>query len=162
MISEMPGYLDQENKEHEKFEDLLKDEKIYQNNKVLININLDLLTTSIKRRYLFDCLRQSFQSYKYKWAYSTISYLLKKLYKEQDRFSPDQYKEIEIMIDTMNNKITSSTTLESNRMILDNKIKSNALQASYNITDSRSERIVIGDTWQNKQAGLNSKMYINN
>ena len=126
------------------------------------NINLDLLTTSIKRIYLFDCLRQSFQSYKHKWAYSTISNLLKKLYKEQDRFSPDQYKEIETMIDTMNNKITSTTTLESNRMKLDNKIKSNALQASHKVTDSRSERIVTGDTWQNKQAGINSKMYINN
>jgi hypothetical protein len=116
----------------------------------------------MKRIYLFDCLRQSFKAYKNKWAFSSISNILKKLYKEHDRFSPDQYKEIETMIDMMNNKIVSSTSNESHRLARDNKIKSNALQANHNVTDSRAERIVTGDVWQNKQAGLHSKMYINN
>jgi hypothetical protein len=161
-ISELPIYLDEESQEFDKYEEILKSDEIYQNNKVLNNLNLDLLTTTIKRKYLFDCLRQSFQSYKQKWAFSTISNLLKKLYKEKNKFSENEYKEIENMIDIMNNKITSNISLDSNRSILDNKIKTNALHASHVVTDSRSEKFVTGDTWQLKQAGLSNKSYINN
>jgi hypothetical protein len=161
-ISELPEYEDQELQEFDKYEEILKSDEIYQNNKVLNNINLDLLKQYIKRKYLFDCLRQSFQAYKNKWAFSTISNLLKKLYKEKNKFSENEYKEIESMIDTMNNKITSNISLDSNRSLLDNKIKANALNASHNVTDSRSEKLVSGDSWQSKQAGLSNKSYINN
>jgi hypothetical protein len=162
LISELPSYLEDESQEFINFEEILRNEDIYQNNKALKNTNLKLLALSTKRRYLFDCLKQSFLIYKHKWAYSTISNLLKKLYREQDRFSSNEYKEIENMIDIMNNKITSGVSLDVNRIIRDNKIKDNALQASHNVSDSRAERIVTGDAWQTKQAGLHSKMHINN
>lgn len=162
IISELPTYSEEENKEYEIFEETLKSEEIYQNQKILKKINLEILTTSIKRKYLFDCLEQSFQSYKHKWAFSSISNLLKKLYKEKNKFSTSQFKEIENMIDIMNNKITSNISLDTTRSKLDSKTKSNILHASHNVTDSRSERIVSGDAWQAKQAGLSNKMYINN
>lgn len=162
MIRELPSYKEEEENEFANYEDVLKKEDIYHNNKVLENINLDLLTTSLKRKYLFDCLRQAFNAYKHKWAYSTILNLLKSLYKERDRLSPKDYSQIENMIDIMNNKVISNISLDTSRTIRDEKIKSNPLQAGYIVTDSRVERIVSGDSWESKQLGLNSKMYINN
>ena len=50
MISQMPGFIDEEYKEFEKFEDLLKDEEIYQNNKVLKNIKIRSLVEYMIQR----------------------------------------------------------------------------------------------------------------
>ena len=161
---ELPDYIQQEEEILVEFEELLNNEEVIYNqpDKVLKNLKLEKLKLSIKRKYIFESLKQAFSYYRQKWAFSTICNLFKKIYKNQNKFSQSHIKEIELMIDIMQNKFNTNVSQESTRIIRDEKSKSNPLQSSHNVTDARSERLVIGDNWQTKQLGLNSKMYINN
>jgi len=164
MIYELPDYSEQEDEIINEFEEILKNEdEIYLNpEKVLNNLNLDKLSISIKRKYIFESLKQSFSNHRHRWAHHTVCNLFKNIYKNQSKFSQANIKEIEFMIDIMQNKININISQESTRILRDEKTKVNPLQSSHKVTDARSERYITADNWQAKQLGLNSKMYINN
>ena len=102
----------------------------------------------------FETLKMVYGFHKYAWAKVTVQTTLKKVYLEKDKFSPSEQEMMEEMISQVNSKTSKQVSkfisyhyfhIEAaiGREVLDQKSKSNPLEASHKILDGRSERVVF-------------------
>lgn len=127
-------------------------------------INYDLIYLYLMRKFIFECIKQSYYTNKSKWAISSMNILLKKIYLEKEKLTNSQSEELDQMINSLKNKGNIINQSELSRTLIENKIKNNPSESYYQVTDARAEQTIDSgiDTWQSKQCGLSSgKMYIN-
>ncbi len=134
-------------------------------NKILDEkIDFDNLIFTLKKKIFISSLKISLQNMRLKWAFSSIENILKACFYSKNKFSVEEFKEIEQMNSTFKNKLITTNNLDNSRIYRDEKIKNNPLEASHKVTDARSERTVVSglDTWTTKQSGVScGKMLIN-
>ncbi len=164
---EIKSFNEDEITEIKKFENLINLEEIYNQGNSSINfliknheINTTLLITSLKRLFLFECLKQAFTYHKFKWALPSINSLVTKIYLDkQSLISETQIVNIDNMITILRSNTNNNTVVNP-----DDKIKTTPLESYHAVSDARTERIIETslDTWQSKQMGLTyGKMHIN-
>eukprot|EP00347_Sterkiella_histriomuscorum_P020372 403338061 len=119
---------------------------------------LEAFLNGIKRRMFFQTLQQVYQFHKQAWARPVVVSTIKKVYLEKQKFNESEQEQLEDMISNLHSKISLGIKQSQGREKMDEKIKDNPLQASYQVKDGRAEKIVYGNAdhaWASKQAGLN-------
>jgi hypothetical protein len=153
----------QEEKEFHNFRSLIDSEEIFEKPNSHLEIDFPILNTYLLRKFIFESIKFSASRSKEKWALPMINSLLKKVYLEKNKFSPEHLEEVGDIINNIKNN--KNELLDLNRTTRDGKIKNNPLEASHRVTDARTEQMVAGgfDKWEAKQSGLTyGKMFINN
>ena len=115
----------------------------------------------LKRRLFMSTLEMIYGFHKHAWAKITVTTNLKKVYLENNKFSPSELEFIEEMISSVNAKASQQVSMfdlviiyietSIGRDVLDSKIKSDPLQASHTVVDGRSERVIF-ESGQSKWA----------
>ena len=109
--------------------------------------DFDDFLNGFKRRLFMSTLKMIYGFHKHAWAKITVTTTLKRVYLENNKFSPSELEVLEEMISCVNAKASQQVSklnlviihIETSigREILDSKIKSDPLKASHTVVDGR-------------------------
>jgi hypothetical protein len=109
--------------------------------------DFDDFLNGFKRRLFMSTLKMIYGFHRHAWAKITVTTTLKRVYLENNKFSPSELEVLEEMISCVNAKASQQVSklnlviihIETSigREILDSKIKSDPLKASHTVVDGR-------------------------